>query len=37
MDVDRQHEKIPDKLYTKKARKISIERLKFIREEIIII
>ena len=37
MDVDREHEKIPDKLYTKKTGKISIQRLKFIGEEIITI
>lgn len=37
MDVDRQHEKIPDKFHTKKAKKIGIEGLKFIGEEIITI
>ncbi|AGK99049.1 hypothetical protein Clopa_4332 [Clostridium pasteurianum BC1] len=37
MDVDRKHQNIPDKLYTRNARKISFKKLKFIGEEFITI
>lgn len=37
MDVDREHQNIPDKLYKRNATKISFRRLKFIGEEFIII